>query len=107
ASTRACDFAGHEPVLPVGRAGRASSLRANPTLLRARGVEIIPVERGGDITYHGPGQIIAYPIVELAGLPSGRDLHRYLRDLEEVLLGTLDGYGLRAGPRAPPRQRGG
>ncbi|HYQ88586.1 MAG TPA: lipoyl(octanoyl) transferase LipB [Candidatus Binatia bacterium] len=101
ASTDAIYFAEHEPVLTVGRAGSASSLRANPALLAARGVEIIPVERGGDMTYHGPGQIIAYPILELSGLPSGRDLHRYLRDLEEVLIGTLDGYGIRAGRRAP------
>jgi lipoate-protein ligase B len=101
ASTDAIYFAEHEPVLTVGRAGSASSLRANPALLLARGVEIIPVERGGDMTYHGPGQIIAYPIVALSDLPSGRDLHRYLRDLEEVLIGTLDGYGIRAGRRAP------
>jgi len=101
ASTDAIYFAEHEPVLTVGRAGRASSLRANPALLQSRGVEIIPVERGGDITYHGPGQIIAYPIVALSDLPSGRDLHRYLRDLEEVLIRTLDGYGIRAGRRAP------
>jgi lipoate-protein ligase B len=94
-------FAEHEPVLTVGRAGVASSLRANPALLRARGVEVIPVERGGDITYHGPGQIIAYPIVALSGLPAGRDLHRYLRDLEEVLIQTLDGYGIAAGRRPP------
>jgi lipoate-protein ligase B len=94
-------FAEHEPVLTVGRAGRSESLRANPALLRARGVEVIPVERGGDITYHGPGQIVAYPIVALSGLPAGRDLHRYLRDLEEVLIQTLDGYGIRAGRRPP------
>ena len=101
ASADAIYFAEHEPVLTVGRAGRASSLRANPALLRSRGVEIIPVERGGDITYHGPGQIVAYPILALDGLPAGRDLHRYLRDLEEVLIGTLDGYGIRAGRRPP------
>jgi lipoate-protein ligase B len=94
-------FAEHEPVLTIGRAGKTSNLRANPALLRASGVEIIPVERGGDITYHGPGQIIAYPILALSDLPSGRDLHRYLRDLEEVLIGMLDGYGIRAGRRPP------
>jgi lipoate-protein ligase B len=101
AASDAIYFAEHEPVLTVGRAGKASSLRANPALLRASGVEVIPVERGGDITYHGPGQIIAYPIVALSGLPAGRDLHRYLRDLEEVLIGTLDGYGIRASRRPP------
>jgi len=101
ASADAIYFAEHEPVLTVGRAGRSASLRANPALLSARGVEVIPVERGGDITYHGPGQIVAYPIVALDGLPAGRDLHRYLRDLEEVLIGTLGGYGIRAGRRPP------
>jgi len=94
-------FAEHEPVLTVGRAGRAESLRASEAMLRARGVAIVPVERGGDITYHGPGQIVAYPILALADLPSGRDLHRYLRDLEEVLIQALAAYGLRAG-RCPP-----
>jgi len=94
-------FAEHEPILTVGRAGRAESLRASETLLRARGVEVVPVERGGDITYHGPGQIIAYPILALSELPSGRDLHRYLRDLEEVLIVLLGSYGIEAGRRPP------
>ena len=94
-------FAEHEPVLTVGRAGRAESLRTSETLLRARGVEVVPVERGGDITYHGPGQVIAYPILALMELPSGRDLHRYLRDLEEVLIVLLGSYGIAAGRRPP------
>ncbi len=94
-------FAEHEPVLTVGRAGRAESLRVPDALLRARGVEVVPVERGGDITYHGPGQIVAYPIMALSGLPSGRDLHRYLRDLEEVLIQALGSYGIVAGRRPP------
>jgi lipoate-protein ligase B len=94
-------FVEHEPVLTVGRAGHAENLRASEELLRARGVEVIPVERGGDITYHGPGQIIAYPILALSDLPAGRDLHRYLRDLEEVLIGMLGSYGIVAGRRPP------
>ena len=94
-------FVEHEPVLTEGRGGRAESLRASEAVLRARGVEVVPVERGGDITYHGPGQIVAYPILALADLPSGRDLHRFLRDLEEVLIVTLAGYGIAAGRRPP------
>jgi len=94
-------FCEHEPVLTLGRASHAESLRVSTELLRARGVDVVPVERGGDITYHGPGQIVAYPILALSDLPSGRDLHRYLRDLEEVLIGTLGGYGIRAGRRPP------
>jgi len=89
-------FAEHEPVLTAGRAGRAESLRASEAVLRARGVEVIPVERGGDITYHGPGQIVAYPILALASLPHGRDLHRYLRDLEEVVIRALSTYEIPA-----------
>ena len=94
-------FAEHEPVLTVGRGGTPESLRASEAVLRARGVQVIPVERGGDITYHGPGQIVAYPILALSALPSGRDMHRYLRDLEEVLIRALGGYGLSAGRRPP------
>ena len=94
-------FAEHEPVLTVGRAGRSESLRVPKALLQARGIEVVPVERGGDVTYHGPGQIVAYPILALADLPYGRDLHRYLRDLEEVLIRVLLSYGLPGGRRHP------
>jgi lipoyl(octanoyl) transferase len=90
-------FVEHEPVLTVGRSGHAENLRIPEALLRARGVEVVPIERGGDVTYHGPGQIIAYPIVALDGLPGGRDTHRYLRDLEEVLISMLASYGIGAG----------
>ena len=58
-------------------------------------------ERGGDVTYHGPGQLVGYPVVALAGLPGGRDLHRYLRDLEEVLIRALSAFGIRAARRPP------
>lgn len=94
-------FVEHDPVLTIGRAGRAESLRASERELRARGVDVVSVERGGDITYHGPGQIVAYPIVALSSLPSGRDLHRYLRDLEEVLIRAIATYGLYAERRPP------
>jgi len=94
-------FVEHEPVLTVGRAGHAENLVASESLLRARGVDVVPIERGGDITYHGPGQVIAYPILALSELPSGRDLYRYLRDLEEVLIGMLASYGVSAGRRPP------
>lgn len=91
----------HEPVLTLGRSTEPGTLKASAGELARRGIEVIPVERGGDVTYHGPGQIIGYPIVDLAGLPGGRDLHRYLRDLEEALLRTLATYGLTAGRRPP------
>jgi lipoyl(octanoyl) transferase len=101
ASGDAVYFVEHEPVLTIGRGGSPENLKASEGMLRALGVEIVPVERGGDITYHGPGQIVAYPILALSDLPSGRDLHRYLRDLEEVLISTLGTYGIRAARRPP------
>ena len=94
-------FVEHEPVLTVGRGGRAGSLIAGEAELRRRGIDVVEVERGGDVTYHGPGQFVGYPIVALSGLPCGRDLHRYLRDLEEVLIRALDETGIRAGRRPP------
>jgi len=91
----------HEPVLTLGRSARAENLRASAEELRRRGIDVVPVERGGDVTYHGPGQVVGYPIVALADLPGGRDLHRYLRDLEEALIRALAAFGLRAGRRPP------
>jgi lipoate-protein ligase B len=91
----------HEPVLTLGRSTEPGTLRASAADLARRGIEVIPVERGGDVTYHGPGQIVGYPIVDLEGLPGGRDLHRYLRDLEEALIRALATYGLSAGRRPP------
>jgi len=91
----------HEPVITVGRAGHVENLRAGAAELSRAGISIVPVERGGDVTYHGPGQLIGYPIVSLDTLPGGRDLHRYLRDLEQALIETLDSFGLPAGRRPP------
>jgi lipoyl(octanoyl) transferase len=91
----------HEPVLTVGRSGHVENLRAGAAELSRAGIEVVPVERGGDVTYHGPGQLIGYPIVALDGLPGGRDLHRYLRDLEQGLIEALESFGLSAARRAP------
>lgn len=91
----------HEPVLTVGRGSKGDNLKAASADLERRGIEVVPVERGGDITYHGPGQLVGYPIVSLAGLPGGTDLHRYLRDLEQALIVTLASFGIEAGRRPP------
>ena len=91
----------HEPVLTVGRSGHDENLRAGGAELSRAGIEVVPVERGGDVTYHGPGQIVGYPIVDLTGLPGERDLHRYLRDLEEALIACLAAFGLEAARRPP------
>jgi lipoate-protein ligase B len=93
-------FPDHPPVLTVGRTGGPESLKADAATLRARGVEVFEVARGGDITWHGPGQLVAYPIVGLSRV--GRDLHVFLRHLEGAVIETLEGWGL-AGQRVAGR----
>ena len=88
----------HPPVITLGRGGTVNSLRLPEATLAARGIPVHRVGRGGDVTYHGPGQLVGYPIVDL--VPQGRDLHRFLRLLEETLLTTLAAFGLR-GRRQP------
>jgi lipoate-protein ligase B len=66
----------HNPVITMGRATEKSNLLLSPEELKQRGVEAYEIERGGDITFHGPGQLVAYPIIDLN--ERGRDLHRYL-----------------------------
>lgn len=90
----------HPPVITLGRGGRLSNLCLPETILAERGTPVVRVGRGGDVTYHGPGQLVGYPIVDLT--PRGRDLHRYLRLLEETLLTTLAAFGLQ-GRRDPGR----
>ena len=81
----------HTPVYTVGRAARdASNLGAGEEYLRALGAEVFWSDRGGDATFHGPGQIVGYPILRL----KDRDTHGYLRRLEEVLIRVLGDYGL-------------
>ena len=84
----------HEPVITMGRGTSVKNLLVSREELAKRGVEVHQIERGGDITYHGPGQIVVYPIIDLDS--RGRDLHAYLRDLEEVVIKTLKEYDLNA-----------
>ena len=88
----------HEPVVTLGRGTRASSLPLGAAELERRGIAVVEVERGGDVTYHGPGQLVGYPILQLR--EHREDLHWYLRQLEAVLIGGLDALGI-AGERNP------
>lgn len=82
----------HPPVLTVGRSPSAGAIRVDADVLRARGIEVFEVARGGDVTWHGPGQLVGYTIIDLTR--RGRDVHRFLRDLEETLIVALATYGL-------------
>jgi lipoate-protein ligase B len=85
----------HPPVVTLGRASRDGHLVASPDFLKARGVELFDVERGGDVTFHGPGQLVGYPIFDLKR--HKQDLHWYLRNVEAALIETLAAYGIEAG----------
>ncbi|MBI2503673.1 MAG: lipoyl(octanoyl) transferase LipB [Candidatus Latescibacteria bacterium] len=86
----------HPPTYTCGRSTRPEHLPAAPVAARA-GIEVVPIERGGSITYHGPGQLVGYPILALH--PPEQDLHRYVRRLEEVLIRALAGFGLQGRAR--------
>jgi lipoate-protein ligase B len=82
------------PVITLGRRARESNILASPQFLRARGVELIESSRGGDVTYHGPGQIVAYPILRLD--PKRRPLHAHVANLEEAVIRVARSYGVEA-----------
>jgi len=84
----------HPPVVTLGRSAKERNLLASPALLAARGVELFEVERGGDVTFHGPGQLVGYPIIDLKR--HKRDLHWYLRSVEEALIRALGELGIPA-----------
>ena len=88
----------HPPVVTLGRSSKEKHLVASPEFLQTHGVELFEVERGGDVTFHGPGQLVGYPIIDLKR--HRQDLHWYLRKIEEALINTLADYGI-PGERNP------
>lgn len=85
----------HPPVVTLGRSSRGQQhLLASPALLAQRGIELFDVERGGDVTFHGPGQLVGYPIIDLKR--HKKDLHWYLRQIEQSLIDALAQFGIAA-----------
>lgn len=86
-------FTEHPHVYTLGKSGEMSNLLLNETQLEAKGIQFVKSNRGGDITYHGPGQIVGYPIINLEDFSP--DIHLYMRNLEEVIIRTIADYGLK------------
>jgi lipoate-protein ligase B len=84
----------HPPTLTIGRSGSMENVLVSENRLEQEGIGLVSIERGGDVTYHGPGQLVGYPIVDLYS--RGRDIHRYVRNIEEVLIRTLKDFSINA-----------
>lgn len=88
-------FLEHHPCFTVGRQGGFDHILVSNEFLEAQGIRVYETDRGGDITYHGPGQLVCYPILDLNGY--GRDVHLYARQMEDTLVRTLQTFGITAG----------
>lgn len=82
----------HLPVITVGVRGTQANILADSDTLKSRGVEVVHIDRGGDVTFHGPGQLVGYPILKLADVCS--DVHAYLRLLEQAVIDTLSEFNI-------------
>lgn len=85
----------HEPVFTLGKGADENHLLATETELSEKKIDMFWIDRGGDVTFHGPGQIVGYPIIDLN--QQYNDIHRYLRDIEEMIIRTLKEYGIEGG----------
>jgi lipoyl(octanoyl) transferase len=92
----------HEPVFTLGRNATSSDILFTPEKCRELGIEVRETNRGGKVTYHGPGQIVGYPVLNLS--PDRRDVKRYVTDLEEVLIRALADFGVRAARSSRPER---
>jgi lipoyl(octanoyl) transferase len=86
----------HPAVITLGRRGEDSNIVATPETLTERGIEVHRIERGGDVTYHGPGQLVGYPIINLRHVPNRQDVGKFVWVLQEALIRTLATYGVMA-----------
>jgi lipoate-protein ligase B len=83
----------HPPTITVGKSGKLDNILVSQEQLTQKGISLVFIDRGGDVTYHGPGQLVGYPIIDLG--ERGRDAHQYIRDLEEVIIRTLDDFSIK------------
>ena len=84
----------HPPTLTIGRSGSLENVLVSKDKLADEGITLFFIDRGGDVTYHGPGQLVGYPIMDLSS--RGKDIQRYVRDIEEVLIRTLKDFSINA-----------
>lgn len=92
-------FVEHKPVVTLGAGFKPSSLLLTESAYAERGIDLVSTGRGGDATFHGPGQLVIYPFLNLAN--RGKDVHRYLRDLERALIRLCSEFGVAAAPSPP------
>lgn len=91
-------FCRHHPVITLGRSAKRENILASEKILMNEGIKILETDRGGDVTYHGPGQLVVYPILDLSR--TKRDLHLALRNLEEMVIRMLGSFGISADRKA-------